>query len=85
VTRNVRPSAQGGVVSEPVYWCRGVVCTCSIRDEKSRDSISVLVPGSAMAEREGARPASSGSEPSVESWKSAEMTARLDASAKRLG
>lgn len=25
VTRKVRPSAQGGVVKEPVYWNRGVV------------------------------------------------------------
>jgi len=50
VIRKVRPSAQGGVVREPVYWNRGVVCTCSIRAAKSRAPVSVIVPGVEISE-----------------------------------
>lgn len=76
VTKKVSPSAQGGVVRDPLYWNKGVVSRCLIRGAKSRGPVSVTVPGTAIFERFSVTAVkSSVVVPSSESWKVTARTA----------
>lgn len=76
VTKKVSPSAQGGVVRDPLYWNKGVVSRCLIRGAKSRGPVSVTVPGVMISERFSVTAVrSSVVVPSSESWKVTAKTA----------
>jgi len=75
-TKKVRPSAQGGVVSDPVYWNKGVVWMASMSCVKSRAPVLVAVPGVSISPRFSiTADKSSVVLPSSVSWKGTAMTA----------
>jgi len=77
VTRNVSPSAQGGVVKDPVYWKRGVVWIWLMTSANFRGPVSVTVPGVAIWARFSVTAVKSSVVvfPSSESWKVKAITA----------
>lgn len=77
MTRNVSPSAQGGVVKDPAYWKRGVVWTWLMTSANFRGPVSVTVPGVAIWARFSVTAVKSSVVvvPSSESWKVKAMTA----------
>lgn len=76
MTKNESPSAQGGVVREPVYWDRAWALIAATNGAKSSAPVSVIVPGLVMlamlavacVRRDVVSPAS-------ESWKCVAITA----------